>query len=71
MPPLTDQDRLELIRLLQVGEQIPVQWRTKLFPGGPQSVENGKEYRLEYALHLHRSSLCHPSRLHDGRGKPV
>ena len=49
MPPLTNQDRLELIRLLQAGEQIPAQWRTKLFPGGPQSVEIGKEYRLEYA----------------------
>ena len=49
MPPLTDQDRIELIRLLQAGEPIPAQWRTKLFPGEPQSVEIGKEYRLEYA----------------------
>ena len=49
MPPLTEQDRTELIRLLQAGEQIPANWRTKLFPGGPQSVEIGKEYRLEYA----------------------
>ena len=46
MPPLTEQDRTELIRLLQAGEQIPANWRTKLFPGGPQSVEIGKEYRL-------------------------
>ena len=136
MPPLTEQDRLELIRLLQACEQIPAHWRGKLFPGGPQSVEIGKEYRLEYAgkmkreqvlaetpaapwqlvrrfaeerphgdgwrnllvwgdnllalrehladqqgpnrfsttedqAHLHRSSLYHPSRLHEGQGETV
>ena len=57
MPPLTDQDRLELIRLLQAGEPIPAQWRTKLFPGGPQSVEIGKEYRLEYAGKMKREQV--------------
>ena len=57
MPPLTDQDRLELIRLLQAGEQIPAHWRGKLFPGGPQSVEIGKEYRLEYAGKMKREQV--------------
>ena len=57
MPRLTDQDRTELIRLLQAGEQIPAQWRGKLFPGGPQSVEIGKEYRLEYAGKMTREQV--------------
>jgi hypothetical protein len=43
MPTLTEQDRSELIRLIQSGEQVPAQWRGKLFPGGQQSVEIGKE----------------------------
>jgi hypothetical protein len=57
MSSLTDQDRLELIRLLQAGEQIPAHWRGKLFPGGPQSVEIGKEYRLEYAGKMKREQV--------------
>ncbi len=54
MPQLTEQDRTELIRLLQAGEAIPSHWRGKLFPGGSQSVEIGKEYRLEYAGKMKR-----------------
>ena len=57
MPLLTDQDRSELIRLLQAGEQIPAHWRGKLFPGGVQSVEIGKEYRLEYAGKMKREQV--------------
>jgi hypothetical protein len=57
MPHLTEQDRTELIRLLQAGEPIPAQWRGKLFPGGPQSVEIGKEYRLEYAGKMKREQV--------------
>ncbi len=43
MQTLNEQERSELIRLLQNGEQIPVQWRSKLFPGSSQSVEIGKD----------------------------
>ena len=57
MPSLTDQDRTELIRLLQAGEPIPAHWRGKLFPGGVQSVEIGKEYRLEYAGKMKREQV--------------
>ena len=57
MTALTEQDRIELIRLLQAGEQIPARWLGKLFPGGPQSVEIGKEYRLEYAGKMKREQV--------------
>jgi DNA modification methylase len=57
MAKLTEQDRNELIRLLQAGEPIPAQWRGKLFPGGMQSVEIGKEYRLEYAGKMKREQV--------------
>lgn len=57
MSQLTEHDRTELIRLLQAGEQIPAHWRGKLFPGGMQSVEIGKEYRLEYAGKMKREQV--------------
>jgi len=57
MNRLTEQERNELIRLLQAGEPIPAQWRGKLFPGGSQSVEIGKEYRLEYAGKMKREQV--------------
>lgn len=57
MNRLTEQERNELIRRLQAGEQIPAEWRGKLFPGGMQSVEIGKEYRLEYAGKMKREQV--------------
>lgn len=57
MTKLTDEDRNELISLLQAGEEVPAHWRGKLFPGGPQSVEIGKEYRLEYAGKMKREEV--------------
>jgi DNA modification methylase len=57
MQTLNEQERNELIRLLQNGEQIPAQWRSKLFPGNSQSVEIGKEYRLEYAGKMKREQV--------------
>lgn len=57
MNRLTEQERNELIRLLQVGEPIPAQWRGKLFPVGMQNVEIGKEYRLEYAGKMKREQV--------------
>ncbi len=54
---LTEHDRTELIRLLQAGEPIPAHLRGKLFPGGMQSVEIGKEYRLEYAGKMKREQV--------------
>lgn len=57
MARLTDDERSELIRLLQAGEPIPAHWRGKLFADGPQSVEIGKEYRLEYAGKMKREQV--------------
>ncbi|SNB46499.1 site-specific DNA-methyltransferase [Geobacter sp. DSM 9736] len=57
MTNLNNDDRNELIRLLQAGQQIPAHWRGKLFPGGEQSVEVGKEYRLEYAGKMKREQV--------------
>ncbi|NLX25055.1 MAG: site-specific DNA-methyltransferase, partial [Lentisphaerae bacterium] len=57
MAKLTDDERSELIRLLQAGEPIPAHWRGKLFADGPQSVEIGKEYRLEYAGKMKREQV--------------
>ncbi|MBE0504314.1 MAG: hypothetical protein IBX46_09320 [Desulfuromonadales bacterium] len=57
MTNLTEEDRNELIRLLQAGEQVPAHWRGKLFPGGAQSEAIGKEYRLEYAGKMKREQV--------------
>lgn len=57
MTKLTEHDRNELISLLQAGEPIPAHWRGKLFPGGMQSIEIGKEYRLEYAGKMKREQV--------------
>ncbi len=57
MNRLTEQERNELIRLLQLGEPIPAHWRGKLFPGGMHKVEIGKEYRLEYAGKMKREQV--------------
>ncbi len=57
MTNLNNEERGELIRLLQAGEPIPTHWRGKLFPDGPQSVDIGKEYRLEYAGKMKREQV--------------
>ncbi|WP_136515937.1 site-specific DNA-methyltransferase [Geomonas edaphica] len=57
MSQITENERMELIRLLQAGEAIPAHWRAKLFPSGMQSVEIGKEYRLEYAGKMKREQV--------------
>lgn len=57
MQLLTEKEKTELIRLLQSGKPIPMSWRGKLFPGGMQSVEIGKEYRLEYAGKMKREQV--------------
>ncbi len=57
MTNLTDAEREELIRLLQAGGTIPAHWRARLFPAAQQSVEVGKEYRLEYAGKMKREQV--------------
>jgi len=57
MATLSKKEREYLIQLLEAGKSIPSQWRTKIFPGAPQSIEIGKEYRLEYVGKMKREQL--------------
>lgn len=57
MNKMNDSERDELIRLLQAGEPIPEQWRSKLFPGTAQAAEIGKEYRLVYEGKMKREEV--------------
>jgi DNA modification methylase len=56
MATLSDEERKELIRLLNEGAPVPERWRHRLFPnGGNESV--GKEYRLVYEGKLTREEV--------------
>ena len=55
--PLNKNEKEEFIRLLNTGEEIPDQWRQKLFPHGTRSLEIGKEYRLVYEGKLKREEV--------------
>jgi len=46
-----------LCALIRAGEPLPVQWRTRLFPGSAASPEAGREYRLEYAGKMKREEV--------------
>jgi hypothetical protein len=48
MTNLSEEERKELIWLLEAGEPIPERWRNRLFKNGPGSAVIGKEYRLVY-----------------------
>jgi site-specific DNA-methyltransferase (adenine-specific)/adenine-specific DNA-methyltransferase len=46
MPPLTESEKKELVKLLNEGRPLPAHWRQRLFPDGPRPQGTGKEYRL-------------------------
>lgn len=48
MTTLSNKEKDELKRLIEVGEPLPEKWRGKLFPDYGRSSEIGKEYRLVY-----------------------
>ncbi len=54
---LNDNDKRELMRLLEVGEQLPEKWRGKLFPDSGRVPEIGKEYRLVYDGKMSREEV--------------
>jgi DNA modification methylase len=43
--------------LMAAGKPIPPHWRDRLFPGGPRTVEIGKEYSLQYAGKLPKGEV--------------
>src|ERR1035437_54479 len=57
MYQLNDLDRQQLISLIEEGKPLPMHFRGILFPGSTQSVEIGKEYRLEYAGKMKREQV--------------
>ena len=57
MAKLRKKEREDLIKLLEAGESIPPQWRSKIFPNAPHTAEIGKEYRLEYAGKMKREQV--------------
>lgn len=48
MIPLTEQEKREIIKLIEAGEPLPDKWRIRLFPFRGSVAEIGKEYRLVY-----------------------
>lgn len=47
MPPLSENEKNELLRLIEAGRPMPEKGRGRLFPGAGRTVEIGKEYLLE------------------------
>ena len=48
MTPLSEQEKREIIKLLEAGEPLPEKWRGRLFSSKTGISEIGKEYRLVY-----------------------
>ncbi len=57
-PLLNDQERAELIRLIETGQPLPGHWRGRLFPdASTPRIETAKEYRLSYAGKMKREEV--------------
>ncbi|MDL1888646.1 site-specific DNA-methyltransferase [Nitrospirales bacterium NOB] len=48
MTPLDDNEKRELLKLIETGEPLLEKWRGRLFPASLRTSETGKEYRLIY-----------------------
>lgn len=48
MTPLSEQEKREIIKLIEAGEPLPEKWRGRLFSSKTGISEIGKEYRLVY-----------------------
>ena len=57
MSALTDEERKQLLALIESGLPLPEPWRHRLFPNGPRTLEVGKEYRLVYDGKLTREEV--------------
>lgn len=55
--PLNDNEKRELLRLIEAGEPLPEKWRGRLFPGSARAPEAGKEYRLVYDGKMRREEV--------------
>jgi hypothetical protein len=52
-----NQDKKELMRLIEAGWPLPEKWRGKLFPDSGRAPEIGKEYRLVYDGKMRREEV--------------
>ena len=57
MSYLSDIEKQELVRLLEIGEPLPAKWRGRLFPTREHVPESGREYRLVYAGKMKREEV--------------
>ena len=57
MSALTDEERKQLLALIESELPLPEPWRHRLFPNGPRAPEVGKEYRLVYDGKLTREEV--------------
>ncbi len=48
MTALAENEKHELIQLIEAGKPIPESWRHRLFPNRGSTAEAGKEYRFVY-----------------------
>jgi hypothetical protein len=48
MTPLNEQEKREIIKLIEAGEALPDKWRSRLFSSKTAIAQIGKEYRLVY-----------------------
>ena len=57
MLPLTESEKSELFRLLNLSQPLPEHWRRRLFPSSQLAQGIGKEYRLVYDGKLKREEV--------------
>jgi site-specific DNA-methyltransferase (adenine-specific)/adenine-specific DNA-methyltransferase len=54
---LNENEKKELLRMIDAGEPLPEKWRGRLFPDSLRQQEFGKEYRLVYDGKMRREEV--------------
>lgn len=57
MTPLSEQEKREIVKLIEAGEVLPDKWRSRLFSLKTGITEIGKEYRLVYEGKVRREEV--------------
>ena len=76
MTPLSEQEKREILKLIEAGEPLPEKWRSRLFASKTGISEIGKEYRLVYEGKARREEVlaqtpAAPWQLVDGSARSI
>ncbi len=66
MTPLSEQEKREIVKLIEAGEALPDKWQSRLFSSKTGITEIGKEYRLVYEGKTRREEVLAQRPLHHG-----